>query len=99
VYIIDILFQEFGRLITGLLWVYSIIVIAAVLVSWVNPDPWNPIVRFLRRATEPVFARVRRWIPFVVIGGFDLSPIVVLLGIQIVNRVINETLWRLTRGF
>lgn len=98
-YIIDILFQEFGRLITGLLWVYSIIVIAAVLVSWVNPDPWNPIVRFLRRATEPVFARVRRWIPFVVIGGFDLSPIVVLLGIQIVNRVINETLWRLTRGF
>jgi YggT family protein len=98
-FIVDILFSEVGRLVSGILWLYSLVVIAAVLVTWVSPDPWNPIVRFLRRATEPVFARVRRWIPFVVIGGLDLSPLVVLVGIRVVDRVINEALWRLARGF
>jgi len=98
-FIFDILVGEIGRLISGLLWLYSLVVIVAVLVTWVNADPWNPIVRFLRKATEPAFARIRRWIPFVVIGGLDLSPLVLLVGIRILDRVINETLWRLTRGF
>ena len=98
-YIIDIFLGEIGRLTSGLLWLYSLVVIAAVLVGWVSPDPWNPIVRFLRRATEPVFARIRRWIPFVVIGGFDLSPIVVLVGLRIADRIIQETLVHLARGF
>ncbi len=99
-YIIDIILSEVGNVISGFLWIYTLVVIAAVLVTWVSPDPWNPIVRFLRKATEPVFARVRRWFPFVVIGGFDLSPIVVLVGIRIVDRVIRATLWHLVRvGF
>ena len=98
-FIFDILFGEFGRLVSSLLWLYSLVVIAAVLVTWVNADPWNPIVRFLRKATEPAFARIRRWIPFVVIGGFDLSPLVLLVAIRIADRIINETLWRLARGF
>ena len=98
-FIFDILLSEMGRLVSGLLWLYSLVVIAAVLVTWVNADPWNPIVRFLRRATEPVFARIRRWIPFVVIGGIDLSPLVLLVAIRIADRIINETLWRLARGF
>lgn len=98
-FIFDILVGEIGRLISGLLWLYSLVVIVAVLVTWVNADPWNPIVRFLRKATEPAFARIRRWIPFVVIGGLDLSPLVLLVGIRILDRVITETLWRLTRGF
>lgn len=98
-YLVDIFFGEIGRLISGILWVYSLVVIAAVLVTWVNPDPWNPIVRFLRRVTEPVFARIRRWVPFVVIGGLDLSPLVLLIAIRIADRVITETLWRLARGF
>jgi YggT family protein len=99
VFVVDILLGEIGRLVSGLLWVYSLVVIAAVLVTWVSPDPWNPIVRFLRRVTEPVFARVRRWLPFVVIGGFDLSPLVVLIAIRVADRVLTETLWRLARGF
>ena len=98
-YIVDIFLGEIGRVISGLLWLYSLVVIAACLVSFVNPDPWNPIVRFLRRATEPVFARVRRWLPFVVLGGFDLSPIVVLVGLRIADRIIQETLSHLARGF
>ncbi len=98
-FIVDILFSEIGRLLSGVLWLYTLVVIAAVLVTWVNADPWNPIVRFLRKATEPVFARIRRWVPFVVIGGIDLSPLVLLVAIRILDRVVNETLWRLARGF
>jgi YggT family protein len=71
-----------------LLWAYTWIVIIAVLLTWVNPDPYNPIVRFLRSVTEPVFYQIRRWMPFVVISGIDLSPIVVLLLIRVVQMVV-----------
>ena len=43
------------------LWLYMWIIIARALISWVNPDPWNPIVQFLDRATEPVLAPIPRW--------------------------------------
>ena len=56
------------------LWLYMWVIIARALISWVNPDPWNPIVQFLDRATEPVLAPIRRWIG--VRMGMDLSPIV-----------------------
>jgi len=69
------------------------VVIISALISWVNPDPYNPIVRFLRNATEPLFYRIRRWMPFVVVGGFDLSPILVIVGIQILTRVLNQLVW------
>ena len=71
-----------------LLTFYWWIVIIAVLLTWVNPDPYNPIVRFLRGVTEPVFYQVRRYLPFVVISGIDLSPIVVLLLIRVVRMVV-----------
>ena len=75
-----------------LLTFYWWIVIIAVLLTWVNPDPYNPIVRFLRGVTEPVFYQVRRYLPFVVISGIDLSPIVVLLLIRVVQMVVVEPL-------
>lgn len=57
---------------------YLWIVIARAVISWVNPDPYNPIVRFLYSATEPVLSRLRRSLPLFA-GGIDFSPIVVLL--------------------
>lgn len=62
--------------------IYFYIVIASAILSWVNPDPYNPIVRFLRGLTEPVYSRLRRLMPFLVVGGIDLTPIVVILLIQ-----------------
>ena len=59
---------------------YMWIIIARAVISWVNPDPYNPIVRFLRSATEPVFARVRKYVPAVA-GGIDFTPIIVILAI------------------
>lgn len=55
------------------LYTYMLIVIARAILSWVNPDPYNPIVRFLYNVTEPVLYRIRRAIP-IDMGGIDFSP-------------------------
>lgn len=78
-------------LLTAYLW---IIIISAVL-SWVNPDPRNPIVRFLYSATEPVLYQIRRRLPFVYAGGFDLSPMVACVAIMFARMVIVRSLYEL----
>ncbi|WP_319466655.1 YggT family protein [uncultured Pseudodesulfovibrio sp.] len=87
--------QAAAFVLDAVLSIYFWIVIISALLSWVNPDPYNPIVRFLRGVTEPVFYKIRSWIPFAVVGGFDLSPIVVLLGIQVCKIVVVQNLARL----
>ncbi len=72
--------------------IYSWVVLIAVLLTWVNPDPYNPIVRFLRAATEPVFDLVRRYLPFTRVGTLDLSPIVVFFGISFVRMFLVGSL-------
>ena len=74
-----------------ILTLYMWIVIARALISWVNPDPYNPIVRFLYNATEPLLYRVRRSLP-VFAGGFDLSPLVVLLAIYFLQAFLVSSL-------
>ena len=64
------------------------IVIIAALVSWVNPDPRNPIVRFLHAVTEPLFRPFRRLLPPSRTGGIDLSPIFVILVIFLLSRFL-----------
>ena len=71
--------------------VYTLILIVRVLVSWVNPDPFNPVMQFLTRVTDPVLEPLRRVIP--AIGPFDLSPIVALLLLQALNHFLVRTLW------
>ena len=75
-----------------ILTVYSFVVIVACLLSWVNPDPYNPIVRILRNLTEPVLWRIRKYLPFVYVSGLDLSPVVLLLAIQLVKMIIIKSL-------
>lgn len=76
--------------VSTLLNLYMWVVIVAALLSWVSPDPYNPLVRILRNLTEPVYYRIRRWLPFVVMGGFDLSPVVVIVAIQIVTALLDR---------
>ncbi len=64
------------------------LVIIAALVSWVSPDPRNPIVRFLYVTTEPLFRPFRRLIPPSRTGNLDLSPIFVILVIYLVSRFV-----------
>ena len=72
----------------SLLNIYFWIVIISAVLSWVKPDPYNPIVRTLRALTEPVFYRVRKWLPFTYMSGLDFSPLVVLLAIELVNNIV-----------
>ena len=72
--------------------IYSFVVIVACLISWVNPDPYNPIVRILRNLTEPVLWRIRKYLPFTYVSGLDLSPLVLLLAIQLVRMIVVKSL-------
>ncbi len=71
--------------ITSLLNVYMWVVIVAVMISWINPDPNNPIVQFLRAVTEPALARLRPYVPKVLWStGLDFTPLFLILLLQIV---------------
>lgn len=91
----DLVIRGLAQLIHVILFGYQLVVIVAALITWVNPDPYNPIVRTLRALTEPVFYRVRRWLPFVYVSGIDLSPVVVILVLGFLDYVIPGNLIRL----
>ncbi len=78
--------QIIGAISTILTW----IIIIRALISWVNPDPYNSIVQFLYRVTEPILMPIRRILP--AMGGFDLSPIVALVGIMFIRSFLVRTL-------
>ncbi|MBF0189149.1 MAG: YggT family protein, partial [Magnetococcales bacterium] len=78
--------SSIGQLLTLALEIYSWLIVGRVLISWVNPDPYNPIVQFLVRATDPLLLPIQRRMP--ALGGFDLSPIVALLAIVVMQRVV-----------
>ncbi len=69
---------------------YIWVVIIAALISWVNPDPYNPVVRFLRAATEPLLYRIRRYLP--VGGGIDFSPLLLILLLYFADMFVVKTL-------
>ena len=87
-----------ARLLDLVLWAYMWLIIIRALLSWVNPDPWNPLVQFLTRVTEPVLAPIRRRVPSWRIG-LDLSPLVAILAIYFVQWFLVDTLkdmaWRM----
>jgi len=71
---------------------YIWIVIIAALLSFVRPDPRNPIVQILYRLTEPVYDLLRRKMPFLIMGGIDLSPLVIILGLQFIDTFMMRAL-------
>lgn len=89
-FILANLLDALAVVISYLLTIYMWIIIIRALISWVNPDPYNPVVRFLYQITEPVLYPIRRRLPFM--GGIDLSPIVVLLIIVFLQAFLVKTL-------
>ncbi len=73
---------------------YMWIVIGRAIISWVNPDPYNPIVKFLNAVTEPVLYPIRKKIP-INLGGIDFSPILVILAIIFLQSFLVKTLMQL----
>ena len=76
--------------------IYMWVVIARAVLSWVSPDPYNPIVRFIHQITEPVLYQIRRRIP-VSFGGIDFSPIIVFLAIIFLQRFVVHSLYQLAQ--
>jgi YggT family protein len=77
---------EFINLIIHL---YIWVVIIAALITWVQPNPYNPIVQFLWNVTEPVYRWIRRYIP-TQFGGFDIAPIILILGLEFLQILISN---------
>ncbi len=75
--------------------IYIFILIARALISWVNPDPYNPIVRFLHSATDPLLYRLRRLFPFLQAGAFDFSPIALLILLSVIQQMLVSFLYQL----
>ncbi len=92
------LIEVLARILDVALNLYTWVIIIRALLSWVNPDPYNPIVRFLYRATEPVLRPVRRWMPF---GNFgiDLSPVIVLVAIMALQYFLVPLLYQVAFKF
>lgn len=80
--------QILGALLTILYW----LILIRALISWVNPDPSNPIVQFLLKATEPILAPIRRLLPLDFRLGIDISPIIAFMGIMFLRSFLVRTL-------
>jgi YggT family protein len=88
----------FGGILHNLINVYIWVVIIAALLSWVRPDPNNPIIQILYRITEPAYAFVRRHIPSV-LNGIDLSPLIIIITLQIIDVILVNGINAIARGF
>jgi YggT family protein len=89
-FIVSNLLLALANVIHLALTLYMWLIIARAVVSWIQPNPYNQIVQFLYRATEPVLAPVRRMLPD--LGGLDISPVVVIFIIMFVDRFVVATL-------
>jgi YggT family protein len=89
-YLITTIANLFNLVLVAYMW----IIIARAVLSWVNPDPYNPIVRFIHRVTEPVLRPIRNRLPTFQMG-LDLSPLVVLLAIYLLRDFLVPVLYRL----
>ncbi|WP_028585930.1 YggT family protein [Desulfogranum mediterraneum] len=79
-----------AKLVSFVLSAYIWVVIGRAVISWVNADPYNPIVRFLIQVTEPLLERIRRVLP--PMGGLDLSPMILIMGIIFLQSFLVPTL-------
>ncbi len=93
-FVIGNFIEAVARILDAALFIYMWIVIISALISWVNPDPYNPIVRFLRGATEPVYRIIRKYIP-TVFGGIDIAPLIVIFAIMFLRYFLVNTLYEL----
>ncbi len=96
--IVGYFISALANVIYYVLFIYMWIIIIRAVLSWVSPDPYNPIVRFIHNITEPVLYQIRRRLP-VSFGGIDLSPIIVLLIIMFLQNFVVRSLLHFSRTF
>ncbi len=82
--------QGLAYVLDTVLFLYMWLIIVRALISWVNPDPWNPIVQFLSRVTDPVLVVIRRRVGL--LGDIDVSPILAILLIMFLQYAVVQTI-------
>jgi len=90
-FVISNLLVAVAKVLDIALTIFMWIVIARAILSWVSPDPYNPIVRFIHNVTEPVLYQVRRKIPLS-FGGIDFSPMIILLAVIFLQQFVVHSL-------
>jgi YggT family protein len=95
--VLSTLIEAIAQILHMVLNIYIWVVIISALITWVKPDPYNPIVQILRRLTEPVYEFMRRYVP-TMIGGVDLAPIIVILSLQFLDLFAVKLLFSLANG-
>lgn len=90
--VISTLLEAIAQILHMVINAYIWVIIIAAVISWVRPDPYNPIVQLLQRVTEPAYTLVRRYIP-AVIGGIDLSPLIIILALQFTDLFVVKMLF------
>lgn len=78
--------------------IYIFIIIGRAVISWVNPDPYSPIVRFLHAATDPVLDRIQRYVPLQ-FGGIDFTPMALLIALSFCQRIVGAVLTSIAYSF
>ena len=96
-YIVGYFLMAVANVLNFVLLFFMWVVIARAILSWVNPDPYNPIVRFIHNVTEPVLYQVRKKIP-INLGGIDFSPIIVILVIYFLRDFVVNSLDRFSKS-
>lgn len=86
---LESLLVAFATLLISIISLYKWVIIIAAILSWVQPDPYNPIVQMLYRLTEPAYALVRRVIP-TVFGGMDLAPLILIFALQFLEIFLQS---------
>lgn len=93
-FVVNNFMMAIAQLIDFLLTAYMWIIIGRAVISWVNADPHNPIVRFLYEATEPLLSRIRKLLPMSM-GGIDFSPMILIMAIMFLQSFLVPTLKQL----
>ncbi len=98
-FVISNFLNALASLVNFVLSAYMWVIIGRVIISWVNADPYNPIVRFIYDITDPLLQRIRRYIP-IFGGGLDFSPMILILAIIFLRSFLVPTLhhWARTLG-
>lgn len=86
---IDALLSSVLTVVLGIIFLYKWVIIISAILTWVRPDPYNPIVQMLYRLTEPAYAFVRRYIP-TTFGGMDLAPIILIFALIFLETFLKN---------
>ncbi len=95
-FVLNNFMMALAQLLDFLLSAYMWVVIGRAVISWVNADPYNPVVRFVHVITEPLLSRIRKAVP-VAMGGLDFSPMILIMGIMFLRSFLVPTLEQMAR--